>query len=124
MLHHPVPEHHDKPEDPGKKDGGTQDRSMSKKTNTLLFILGATFFNILVTAIWFAALFLLYVWLLAPRLPEAARTWGFPVIFIIAITLSFLIYQAVLKHLIKKVNLGKHFAPLLGEGDSKPPPNE
>jgi branched-subunit amino acid ABC-type transport system permease component len=95
---------------------------MSKKTNTLLFILGATVLNVLVTAIWFTALFLLYVWLLAPRLPEAARAWGFPVIFIIAITLSFLIYRMALKHLIKKVNLGKYFEPLLGNG--KPPRNE
>jgi phosphotransferase system glucose/maltose/N-acetylglucosamine-specific IIC component len=95
---------------------------MSRKTNTLLFVLGATVFNILVTAIWFTALFLLYAWLLAPRLPEAARAWGFPVIFIIAITLSFIVYQAVLKYLIKKVNLGKHFAPPSEE--DKPPQTE
>jgi hypothetical protein len=69
---------------------------MSKKTNTLLFILGATAFNTLVTAVCFTALFLLYALLLAPRLPEAARTWGFPVIFIIAITLSFFVYRRAL----------------------------
>jgi hypothetical protein len=91
---------------------------MSKKTNTLLFILGATVFNVLVTAICFTALFLLYAWLLAPRFPEAARIWGFPVIFIIAITLSFLVYRGALKHLVKKVNLGKHFAPLAGNGEA------
>jgi uncharacterized membrane protein YhaH (DUF805 family) len=102
---------------------------MSKKTNTLLFIFGATVFNVLVTAACFTALFLPYALVLAPRLPETARTWGFPVVFIVAVTLSFLVYRAALKHLVKKVNLGKHFEPLGGtgkppQGESGPPHNQ
>ncbi|MDR2258122.1 MAG: leader peptide processing enzyme [Treponema sp.] len=87
---------------------------MSKKTNTLLFILGATFFNILVTVICFTALLVLYARFIASLLPEAGRSWGFPVIFIAAIALSFVIYRAVLKLLMKKINVEQHFDPIFG----------
>jgi hypothetical protein len=95
---------------------------MSKKTNTLLFILGATVFNVVVTAACFTALFLPYALLIAPRLPETARAWGFPAVFITALVLSFLVYRAALKYLTKKVNLESYFDPLLK--DNKPPQGE
>jgi hypothetical protein len=88
---------------------------MSKKTNTLLFILGATAFNILVTAACFTALLLIYAFLIAPRIPETVQSWGFPAIFIVAIALSFVIYRAGLKLLMKKIKVEKHFAPLFGD---------
>jgi hypothetical protein len=87
---------------------------MSKKTNTLLFILGATVFNILVTVICFTALLLVYAKFLAPRLPEEGQAWGFPVIFIAAIAASVVVYRAALKQLTKRVNLEKHFDPIFG----------
>jgi hypothetical protein len=87
---------------------------MSKKTNTLWFILGATLFNILLTLFCFIALLLLYARLLAPLLPEERAAWGFPVIFIGAIALSFMIYRIVLKQAIKKISLHKHLAPIFG----------
>jgi uncharacterized BrkB/YihY/UPF0761 family membrane protein len=88
---------------------------MSKKTNTLLFILGATVFNILVTAACFTVLLLIYAYVIAPRISEAARAWGFPAIFIAAIALSFVIYRKGLKFLMKKIQVEKHFAPLFGD---------
>ncbi|MDR0623412.1 MAG: leader peptide processing enzyme [Treponema sp.] len=87
---------------------------MSKKTNTLLFILGATFFNIIVTVVCFTALLVLYARFLAPLLPETGRSWGFPVIFIAAIALSFVIYRVALKQLMKKIDVEKHFDPIFG----------
>jgi hypothetical protein len=87
---------------------------MSKKTNTLLFILGATFFNIVVTVVCFTALLVLYARFIAPLLPEGGRSWGFPVIFIAAIALSFVIYRVALKQLMKKIDVEKHFDPIFG----------
>jgi hypothetical protein len=87
---------------------------MSKKTNTLLFILGATVFNILVTVVCFTALLVLYARFIASLLPEGGQAWGFPLIFIAAIALSFLIYRVVLKQLMKKIDVEKHFDPIFG----------
>jgi hypothetical protein len=88
---------------------------MSKKSNTLLFILGATVFNIVVTIICFMALFVLFAWLLAPRLPQDAMAWSFPIIFIGAIVLSFVIYRVALKLLFKRVDADKYFDPIFGK---------
>jgi hypothetical protein len=92
---------------------------MSKKTNTLWFILGATAFNILITIICFVALLVLYARFFIPILPESSAAWGFPVIFIGAIALSFVIYRLVLKQIMKKVDMEKHFDPIFGH--KRPP---
>jgi hypothetical protein len=92
---------------------------MSKKTNTLLFILGATVFNILVTIISFFLLFLLYSRVLASRLPDEAFIWGSIFVFIGAIVLSFVVYQGLLKLLIKKINVEKYFDPIF-KGRKRP----
>ncbi|MDR0718496.1 MAG: leader peptide processing enzyme, partial [Treponema sp.] len=92
----------------------------SKKTNTLWFILGATIFNILVAIISFVVLFILFARILVPRLPESAVTWSFPVIFIGAIALSFVVYRIVLKQLLKRINVEKHFDPIFGPRRSGP----
>jgi hypothetical protein len=92
---------------------------MNKKANTLLFILGATFFNVIVTIAAFSALALLYAYLLLPHLPEDGRTWGFPLIFIASIAISFAAYRLALKLLVKKVELEKYFDPLFGGQNRK-----
>ncbi|MDR1175528.1 MAG: leader peptide processing enzyme [Treponema sp.] len=92
---------------------------MNKKANTLLFILGATVVNIVVTIISFILLFVLYAKYLVPHLPESAAAWGFPVIFIISIAFSFLLYRAILKMLLKKVDPEKYFDPLFGRRRKK-----
>jgi hypothetical protein len=86
---------------------------MSKKSNTLLFVLGATVFNILVTIVVFLVLLVLYARLPLDGLGENAA-WGFPVIFIAAIVLSFFIYRIILKQVMKKVDMEKHFDPIFG----------
>jgi hypothetical protein len=92
---------------------------VNKKANTLLFILGATLFNIIVTVALFAALFLLYVKFLLRLLPESGQAWGFPLLFIAAIVLSFFIYRFALKLLLKKIQVEKYFDPILGSGKKK-----
>jgi hypothetical protein len=91
---------------------------MSKKTNTLFFILGATVFNIVITIIAFLALLLLFTFVIMPALPETtankAASWAIPIIFISAIAISFAVYRIVLKLFMKKVNIEQHFDPIFG----------
>jgi len=87
---------------------------MSKKSNTLWFILGATAFNILTTMIFFILLLVLYARFLLPFLPETAAAWGFPIIFIGAIAISFVLYRVILKQVMKKYDFEKYFDPIFG----------
>lgn len=85
---------------------------MNKKVNTLLFILGATVFNILVAIISFFALTIFYVRFIVSYIPEESRSWGFTLIFLSAIGVSFMVYRWVLKYLLTKVDIEKYFDPL------------
>jgi len=85
---------------------------MNKKVNTLLFILGATVFNVLVTIVSFIIFFLLYINFLAEHIPETGRSWSFTLIFLASIAVSFLVYRWLLKYLLKKVDVEKYFDPL------------
>jgi hypothetical protein len=92
---------------------------MSKKTNTLIFILVATVFNLVVTILSIVILLVIFTRFLLPVLPETAAAWGLPVILIGSVALSFVTYQVILKQIIKRINMEKHFAPLFG--GRKPP---
>jgi Zn-dependent protease with chaperone function len=92
---------------------------MSKKTNTLLFILGATAFNILTTIICFLLLLLVYARFILPYLSEEVGAWGFPVVFVGAIALSFVLYRIILKQIMKKYDLEKYFDPIFGRPRKK-----
>jgi hypothetical protein len=85
---------------------------MSKKTNTLLFLLGATVFNIVITIACFIVLLVLYGRILAPMLPQEAAAWGLPVIFVGAIALAFVIYRVIIKKLMARIDVEKNFDPL------------
>jgi prepilin signal peptidase PulO-like enzyme (type II secretory pathway) len=87
---------------------------MSKKTNTLWFILGATAFNILITVVCFILLLVVFIKFITPYLPESAAAWGFPIIFVGAIVLSFVLYRIILKQLMKKIDFEKYFDPIFG----------
>ena len=84
---------------------------MSKKTNTILFILGGTVFNILVTIICFLV-FLLIFGSLNNILPENSIVWILPIIFVLAIISAFAIYHVTLKFIMKKVDMDKYFDPI------------
>lgn len=87
---------------------------MHKKVNTLLYIIGATLFNVIITIASFTVLALIYSKLLLPHIPEEGRAWGFPLIFIASIVISFVAYRFALKLLIKKVDVDKYFDPIFG----------
>ncbi|MDR2136589.1 MAG: leader peptide processing enzyme [Treponema sp.] len=94
---------------------------MSKRTNTWIFIAGATVFNILLYAICFLLLLVIYA-RVAALLPESAQSWGLMVILILPIIISFVLYRLILKVVIKKVDVEKYFDPLFGPR-RRPPKN-
>ena len=88
---------------------------MSKKTNTLWFVLGATVFNIITTMIIFILLFfVVYAQFLMPNLPDDAVSPALFISFFGAIVLSFILYRYILKYIMKKVDMEKHFDPIFG----------
>jgi energy-coupling factor transporter transmembrane protein EcfT len=96
---------------------------MSKKTNTVLFVLGATIFNILITILCLGVLLFIYSQVLVPMLPEKVMAVGLPIILVGAIALSFVIYRILLKQLLKRVDIEKYFEPIFGHrrsGNKKP----
>ena len=92
--------------------------NMSKKTNTLLFILLGTLFNVIITVTFFLLFLIIYSKFLYGRLNESAAAWVLPVFFVGAIVVSFLIYRLAIKILVKKVDMEKYFDPIFGR---KPP---
>ena len=87
---------------------------MSKKTNTLLFILGGTVFNILTTLICFVVFLALYSRFIYPAVPESSASWALPAVFVLAIVASFFIYRLVIKVITKRVDMEKYFDPIFG----------
>jgi hypothetical protein len=85
---------------------------MNKKLNTVLFIIGGTVFNVLITIISFLVFLLIYTNFLYGRISENAVSWLLPVFFAASIAASFLIYRLVIKILIKKIDVEKYFNPL------------
>jgi len=85
---------------------------MNKKVNTLLFILGATLFNVIIAIISFLILLFLYAKFLFPIVPQSSYGWVFSLIFIAAIAVSILVYRLVLKFFINKINVEQYFDPL------------
>jgi uncharacterized membrane protein len=86
---------------------------MNKRVNTLLFILGATVFNVLLYVLSFLLLMLLYSRVVG-FLPESFQQWGLIVILLLPIAVSFVLYRLILKVLLKKFDVDKYFAPLFG----------
>ena len=87
---------------------------MNKKTNSLLFIIGGTIFNIIITILFFLLFLVFYSAVLYPLLPESIGAWILPVIFVLSIVASFLVYRLAIKILMKKVNMEKYFDPIFG----------
>jgi len=85
---------------------------MSKKANTVLFIIGATVFNIAVTVLCFVVLFLIFLRLLFPHLPQASLNWMIPVNFTASIAASWFIYRRIIGIILKKVDLEKYLDPV------------
>ena len=87
---------------------------MNKKTNTFLFILGATLFNVIITIVSFLITLVIYTKFLYSRLPENSIAWVLPIIFLFSIIISFIVYRRIIKLLMKKFDIEKYFAPIFG----------
>jgi len=85
---------------------------MNKKVNTLIFILAATVFNIIIAVISFVLLLLIYARFINPIVPEGALSWVFPLIFLASIAISIFVYRFVLKYFLAKVDMEKFFDPI------------
>jgi lysylphosphatidylglycerol synthetase-like protein (DUF2156 family) len=85
---------------------------MNKKVNTLLFILCATLFNVIVASISFLILAVLYAKFLIPIIPESGYSWAFTLIFLAAIAISIFVYRLVLKYFLNKIDIEQYFDPL------------
>jgi NADH:ubiquinone oxidoreductase subunit H len=85
---------------------------MNKKVNTILFILGATAFNILITVLSFLLLLTGYAKFIMPLLPESAQDWSFPFIFMASLAVAFLAYRYLLRFLLTKIDIEKYFDPI------------
>jgi len=82
---------------------------MNKKLNTVLFIIGGTVFNVLVTIISFLFFLFIYSKFLYGRVSDSAVSWLLPVFFAASIAASFFIYRLVIKILMKKIDVEKYF---------------
>jgi hypothetical protein len=98
---------------------------VNKKANTVLFILGATVVNIVVTIVLFGALFALFMGVLVPNLglSESALAIGFAGVFLAAVVLSFFVYRFALKILTSHIEMEKYFDPLFSRR-YKPKPKQ
>jgi hypothetical protein len=70
---------------------------MKRGFKPLLFILAATLVNMLLITGFFVVLFFVYARYIMPHLPPDRVPWGFPVIFILSIGLSFTVYRLLVK---------------------------
>jgi len=93
---------------------------MSKKTNTLLFIIGGTIFNVFVTIVCFLLFLLIYSNFLYGRVSESVAAWVLPIFFAGAIAASFFIYRLAIKILMKKIDMEKYFDPIFARRNRKP----
>jgi len=85
---------------------------VNKKVNTLLFLVGGTIFNIIVTIICFLVFLLVYSNFLFGRVSESVAAWVLPLFFAGAIAASFFIYRLAIKILMKKIDMEKYFDPI------------
>lgn len=78
----------------------------------MLFIIGATLFNVTVAIVSFFVMFVLYFKYAVNVIPEVNSAWGISMLFVAALAISFFVYRAVLKVLVEKVDVEKYFDPL------------
>jgi hypothetical protein len=82
---------------------------MTKKTNTILFIIAATGFNVVLTMLVFALLFLFFFAVIRPLISDSYIIFGLAAMFLASVFLSFTLYRALLKLLFKKISAEEYF---------------
>lgn len=88
---------------------------MNKRLNTVLFILGATVFNIVAMLLFFLVFMIIFARFIAPSLPPGANQIILLVLFIVSIAGTYLLYHRIMRWLSNKYDLEEHMAPLFGK---------
>ena len=84
---------------------------MNKKTNTVLFMLGATIYNLLVMGVLFAIPFVILILAFKERIAGILPIISL-VLFLAALAGSFFIYGLTMKKISEKVDMDKYFDPI------------
>ena len=85
---------------------------MNKKVNTLLFLVAASLYNIIIMILIIAILLFLVSRFLPQHTSPAAASSIFIVAFILGIAGSFFIYHKTVRYLSRKIDMDKYFHPL------------
>jgi hypothetical protein len=85
---------------------------MNKKVNTVLFLLGATVFNLLIMFLLIVLFLVLISAIFRDSLNPNVLSILMIVVFIGSIAASFFIYGRVVKWLSRKIDMEKYFLPL------------
>ena len=85
---------------------------MNKKANTVLFLLGATVFNLLLMFILIVLFLVLISVVFRDSLGPNLISIMMIVVFVGSIAASFFIYSRVVKWLSRKIDMDKYFIPL------------
>ena len=85
---------------------------MNKKVNTVLFLLGATVFNLLIMFILIVLFLLLIAAVFKESLNPNVLSIVMILVFVGSIAASFFIYSRVVKWLNRKIDMDKYFMPL------------
>jgi hypothetical protein len=97
---------------------------MTKRGNTILFIIAAAGFNILLTVMVFIVLFLLFFAFIKPLTSDTGIVFALPIIFIMAVFVSFVLYRVLLRRFLHRVDMDKYFDTAFSFNfrKKKPPP--
>jgi len=88
---------------------------MNKRVNTVLFIIGATFFNIIAMVVIFFVLMVIFARFIAPSLPPGANQIILLVLFVASVATTYLIYHRLMRWLVVKYDLESYMSPLFGK---------
>ncbi len=87
---------------------------MNKKANTVLFIIGATIFNVLIIFVVYFGCILIFFRLFYNNDSMADYVGILNIVFFIgSIIGSFVIYRIALKIISKKIDMDKYFEPII-----------
>lgn len=85
---------------------------MNKKLNTVLFLIGGTVFNVIITIGSILGLSIIWGKFIMSHVPQSVQYVGFIVCIFGGAAIAFLLYRAVFKLITKKVDVEKYFDPL------------
>jgi len=85
---------------------------VNKKTNTILFMLGATLVNVILMIAIFVLLFWLYGRFIAQSVSPQVTSYVMIGIFVASIALTYFLYHRIVKWISSKWNLDDYFDPI------------